>query len=125
MSRRCQFWPDDVMACHQKQLGEGFVGSQKAGSLRRRVFEPATPWSRRAERRSARRGTASTGCDTVWCISGAAGGLPVLKVSNAIRIPAAALARGALPEQLAVGAQADELEGLRVRLPVDEQEVRP
>jgi len=51
--------------------------------------------------------------------------LPVLRISNAIRIPAAALARGALPEQLAMGAQADELEGLRVRLPVDEQEVRP
>jgi hypothetical protein len=58
-------------------------------------FEPATPWSRRAECRSARRGTgspgfvsrgqhwsrwsrrityagtASTGCDAVWCISGA------------------------------------------------------
>jgi excisionase family DNA binding protein len=54
-----------------------------------------------------------------------AGALPVLRVSNSIRIPAAALARGALPEQLGMGAQADELEGLRVRLPVDEQEVRP
>ena len=54
-----------------------------------------------------------------------AGALPVLRVSNSIRIPAEALARGALPEQLAMRAQADELEGLRVRLPVDEQEVRP
>jgi excisionase family DNA binding protein len=54
-----------------------------------------------------------------------AGALPVLRVSNAIRIPAAALARGALPEQLAVRAKANELEGLRVGLPVDEQEVRP
>jgi excisionase family DNA binding protein len=54
-----------------------------------------------------------------------AGALPVLRVSNAIRIPAAALARGALPEKLAMRAQSDELEGLRVGLPVDEQEVRP
>ena len=38
-----------------------------------------------------------------------AGALPVLRVSNSIRIPAAALARGALPEQLAVRAKADEL----------------
>ena len=53
------------------------------------------------------------------------GAVPVLRVSNSIRIPAAALARGALPEQLAMRAQADELEGLRVRLPVDGQEVRP
>ena len=51
--------------------------------------------------------------------------LPVLRISNAIRIPATALARGALPEQLAMRAEADELERLRVRLPVDEQEVRP
>ncbi|MCX6069860.1 MAG: helix-turn-helix domain-containing protein, partial [Chloroflexi bacterium] len=54
-----------------------------------------------------------------------AGALPTLRVSNSIRIPATALARGALPEQLAMRTQADELEGLRVRLPVDEQEVRP
>jgi len=54
-----------------------------------------------------------------------AGALPAMRVSNSVRIPAAALARGALPEQLAMRAQADELEGLRARLPVDEQEVRP
>jgi excisionase family DNA binding protein len=54
-----------------------------------------------------------------------AGALPALRVSNSIRIPATALARGVLPEQFAVRAKADELEGLRVRLPVDEQEVRP
>ena len=54
-----------------------------------------------------------------------AGALPVLRVSNSIRVLATTLARGALPEQLAMRAEADELEGLRVRLPVDEQEVRP
>jgi excisionase family DNA binding protein len=61
---------------------------------------------------------------TVYCLV-QAGALPVLRVSNSIRILAAALARGALPEQLAMRAEADELEGLRVRFPVDEQEVRP
>jgi excisionase family DNA binding protein len=54
-----------------------------------------------------------------------AGALLALRGSNSIRIPTAALARGALPEQLAVRAKANELEGLRVGLPVDEQEVRP
>jgi excisionase family DNA binding protein len=54
-----------------------------------------------------------------------AGALPVLRVSNSIRIPEAALAWEALPEQLAMRAHADELEGLRVRLPIDEQEVLP
>jgi excisionase family DNA binding protein len=53
------------------------------------------------------------------------GALPVLRISNSIRVPAAALARAALSEQFAMRTQADELEGLRVRLPVDEQEVRP
>ena len=54
-----------------------------------------------------------------------AGALPVLRVSNSIRISATALARGVLPEQLAMRAKAHELERVRARLPVDEQEVRP
>jgi DNA-binding MurR/RpiR family transcriptional regulator len=54
-----------------------------------------------------------------------AGARPVLGVSNSIRVLATTLARGALPEQLAMRAEADDLEGLRVRLPVDEQEARP